>query len=178
MPKAVKAIKFTAMLDSSGNGSGWHFVGVSREIGESFPALDGKSRRVVCTLNGNEEFQCALMPSGGEFYIMVNKEVRTRLGIYSGNSVEVSLKLDDSKYGMAMPEELEEVMRQDTEGDRLFHALTPGKQRSLMWQVSKGKDVDLRIHRALIIMQHLRDNEGKIDGEKLYREMKRPVFEI
>ena len=47
-----------------------------------------------------------------------------------------------------------------------------------MWQVSKGKDVDLRIHRALIIMQHLRDNEGKIDGEKLYREMKRPVFEI
>ncbi|HSU25708.1 MAG TPA: YdeI/OmpD-associated family protein [Pyrinomonadaceae bacterium] len=176
MPKVVKAIKFTAVLDSSGNGSGWHFVGVPREIGERFPALDGKSRRVVCKLNGKEEFQCALMPSSGEFYIMVNKEVRTRLGIFSGNSVEVLLKLDDSKYGMTMPAELEEVMRQDPEGDRLFHALTPGKQRSLMWQVSKGKDVDLRIHRALIIMEHLKDNVGKVDGEKLYREMKRPVF--
>ena len=176
MAKAVKAVKFTATLDSSGNGSGWHFIGVSREIGERFPALDGKSRRVVCKLNGKEEFQCALMPSGGEFYIMVNKEVRTRLEIYSGNSVEVSLKLDDSKYGMAMPEELKEVMKQDPEGDHLFHALTPGKQRSLMWQVSKGKDVDLRIHRALIIMEHLKDNDGRVDGDKLYNEMKRPAW--
>jgi hypothetical protein len=116
------------------------------------------------------------MPSGGEFYIMVNKEVRTRLQIYSGNTVQVSLKLDDSKYGMAMPEELEEVLRQDPEGDELFHALTPGKQRSLMWQVSKGKDVDLRIHRALIIIQHLKDNEGLIDGDKLQNEMKRPIY--
>jgi hypothetical protein len=176
MPKAVKTTKFTATLDSSGNGSGWHFIGVSREVGERFPALDGKSRRVVCTLNGKERFQCALMPSSGDFVIMVNKEIRTRLGIYSGNSVEVSLKLDDSKYGMQMPEELEEVMRQDPEGDRLFHALTPGKQRSLMWQVSKGKDVDLRIHRALATMQHLKDNDGKIDGDKLYHELKRPTF--
>jgi hypothetical protein len=176
MPKAAKATKFTALLDSSGNGSGWHFISVSREIGERFPALDGKSRRVVCTLNGREQFQCALMPSGGEFYIMVNKEVRTRLQIYSGNNVQVSLRLDDSRYGMAMPEELEEVLHQDPEGDELFHALTPGKQRSLIWQVSKGKNVDLRIHRALIIMQHLKDNEGRIDGEKLHNEMKRPMY--
>jgi len=176
MAKAVKAVKFSAVLDSSDNGSGWHFVRVSREIGERFPATDGKSRRVVCTLNGKEQFQCALMPSGGEFYIMVNKEIRTRLKIYSGNSVDVALKLDDSKYGMAMPEELQEVMRQDPEGNKLFHALTPGKQRSLIWQVGKGKDVDLRIHRALIIMEHLKDNDGKVDGEKLYHEMKRPLF--
>ena len=176
MPKALKAIKFTAMLDSSGNGSGWHFIGVSREVGERFPALDGKSRRVACKLNGTEEFQCALMPSSGEFYIMVNKEIRSRLGIFSGNSVNVSLKLDDSKYGMAMPEELEEVMKQDPEGDRFFHALTPGKKRSLMWQVSSAKDVDTRIHRALIIMEHLKDNSGEINGEKLYHEMKRPAF--
>ena|SRR3982751_1332302 len=174
MPKAVKTLKFTATLDSSGNGSGWHFVHVSREVGERFPALDGKSRRVVCTLNGKERFQCALMPSSGEFYIMVNKEIRTRLGIFSGNAVEVSLTLDGSKYGMPMPEELEEVMRQDPEGDRLFHALTPGKQRSLMWQVSKGKDVDLRIHRALVSIKHLKDNDGNIDGKKLYHELKRP----
>ena len=176
MAKKGKPVNFTSALEASAEAAGWHFIPVSREIGERFPALDGKSRRVVCTLNGKAEFQCALMPSGGEFYIMVNKEVRTRLQIYSGNTVQVSLKLDDSKYGMAMPEELEEVLRQDPEGDELFHALTPGKQRSLMWQVSKGKDVDLRIHRALIIIQHLKDNEGLIDGEKLQNEMKRPMY--
>lgn len=176
MPKAVKVTKFTALLDSSGNGSGWHFISVSREVGEKFPAQDGKSRRVICTLNGTEQFQCALMPSGGEFFILVNKAIRTRLQIYSGNSVEVSLVSDTSKYGLAMPEEFEEVLRQDAEGDRLFHALTPGKQRSLIYAVRSSKDVDTRIHRALIILQHLKENSGKVVGEKLQHELRRPAL--
>lgn len=174
MAKAVKAVRFKTTLDSSGKGSGWHFIAVSRETGERFSARDGKSRRVVCTLNGKERFQCALMPSGGEFFIMVNKEIRTRLQIVSGDAVDVTLRLDESKYGMAMPEELEEVLKQDAKGDRFFHELTAGKRRSLMWIVSKGKDVDTRIHRALVVTEHLRDNDGKIVGEKLQHELKRP----
>ncbi|MFN6962256.1 MAG: DUF1905 domain-containing protein [Pyrinomonadaceae bacterium] len=176
MPRAAKTVKFTAVLDSSGGGTGWHFIPVSRETGERFPALDGKSRRVVCTLNGKETFQCALMPTGGGFYIMVNKAVRSRLGIFHGHEVAVELRPDESKYGLEMPEEFEEVLRQDPAADRLFHALTPGKQRSLIWLVAKGKDVDLRIHRALIAAEHLKENEGRIDGEKLYHEMRRPRF--
>lgn len=170
-----KGVKFTAALESAGNGSGWHFIAVPRETGEQFPS-DGKSRRVVCTLNGSETFQCALMPSGEKFYIMVNKRVRTSLRVVSGNILQVFLKADTSKYGLPMPEELEEVFRQDPEGDGLFHALTPGKQRSLIYQVSSAKDVDVRIHRSLVVIQHLKDNAGRIVGDKLYHELKRPAF--
>lgn len=175
--KAVTAIRFKGKLDSSGNGSGWHFISVSREMGERFPTDNARSRRVVCTLNGREEFQCALMPSGGEFYIMVNKAVRTRLEIVHGQTIEVSLRPDDSKYGMPMPEELEEVLKQDPDGDRLFHRLTAGKRRSLMWIVGKGKDEDTRIHRALAVVEHLKDNDGKIDGLKLQQELKKPKID-
>jgi hypothetical protein len=177
MAKAVKTVKFKTTLDSSGNGSGWHFISVSRVVGEKFPAQDGRSRRVVCALNGKAEFQCALMPSGGEFFIMVNKEIRARLAILSGHTVEVSLRSDESKYGMAMPAELEEVLKQDPDGDRLFHELTAGKRRSLMWIVGKGKDEDTRIHRALVVVGHLNDNGGKIMGEKLQQELKRPKID-
>jgi hypothetical protein len=175
--KSAATIKFKTILDSSGNGMGWHFISVSRETGERFPADSARSRRVVCTLNGREEFQCALMPSGGEFYIMVNKAIRTRLEIAHGHTVEVSLRPDDSKYGMPMPEELEEVLKQDPDGDRLFHGLTAGKRRSLMWIVGKGKDEDTRIHRALVVIEHLKDNDAKIVGEKLQQELKKPKID-
>lgn len=174
MAARPKQVKLTAPLESSADAPGWHYITVSREIGEKFQT-DGKSRRVVCTLNGKRSIQCALMPSGGNFFILVNKKVRTELGLAAGDMVKLSLTADTSKYGLPMPEEFAEVLAQDAEGDRYFHALTPGKQRSLIFQVSSGKDVDRRIHRALVILDHLRKNEGKVDGEALYRELQRPL---
>lgn len=175
MAKPSKPVRTTATLETHGNGNGWHFIKVSRKTGERLPS-DGKSRRVVCTLNGKESFQCALMLSQGDFYILVNKRIRTALGAVEGDILKVTLEPDTSKYGLPMPEEFKEVLNQDTEGNELFHALTPGKQRSLIYTVSSAKDVDIRIHRALIVMEHLKKNDGKVIGEKLYHELKRPLM--
>lgn len=41
-----------------------------------------------------------------------------------------------------MPEELEELLHQDEEGNRLFHALTPGKQRTLLYYIGAPKTAD------------------------------------
>jgi hypothetical protein len=175
MARPEKPTKFTTELISSADSTGWHFIAVTGEVGRKFES-DGKSRRVVCTLNGKERFQCALMPSRGDFVILVNKKIRTSLGVAAGNVLKVTLEKDTSKYGLEMPEEFEEVLNQDPEGDKLFHALTPGKQRSLIYAVSSVKDVDKRIHRALIMIEHLKDNEGKIDNKKLYYELQRPLM--
>jgi hypothetical protein len=175
MRKAVKTIKFTTTLESASNGSGWHFIIVSREMGERFPT-DGKSRRVVCTLNGRHSYQCALMPNDGKFYIIVNKKIRESLGVVSGDKLKVSLVPDESKYGLPMSKEFKEVLKQDREGNRLFHALTPGKQRTLIYYISKIKDIDKRIHTALIVLDHLKENEGRVIFPELADELKRPVY--
>ena len=175
MARSPKPVKFTSALEASAEAAGWHFIPVSREIGERFPS-DGKSRRVVCTLNGKETIQCALMPGGERFVILVNKRVRNSLGIVAGDTLKLSIVADESKYGLPMPEEFAEVLAQDPVGDRLFHALTPGKQRSLIFAVTSGKDVDRRIHRALIILDHLKDNDGKIIDKKLQHELQRPLM--
>ncbi|MBK7871886.1 MAG: hypothetical protein IPJ74_15005 [Saprospiraceae bacterium] len=39
--------------------------------------------------------------------------------------VQATLRKDDSKYGLPMPEELAELLELDEEGNRFFHALTP-----------------------------------------------------
>ncbi len=173
--KRYDQIEFETRLSRSPIESGWHFLEVSKEIVAKF-GFEGKSKRVVCSINGSEGFQCALMPSGDIFYIIVNKKKRDALGIAAGDTVSVELVRDESKYGLPMPDELQEVLNQDPEGDRLFHALTAGKQRSLLYLIGKINDIDKRIHQALIVVDHLKENDGKIIGPKLNEELKRPVM--
>lgn len=175
MAKAEKSVAFQTTLTRSPADSGWHFLIVSKEIVARF-RFEGKSRRVVCTINGGEGVQCALLPSGDMFYIIVNKKKRDALGIVAGDIVDVLLERDESKYGLPMPEEFAEVLRQDPDGDRMFHALTAGKQRSILYQLAKPRDIDLRIHQALLIVDHLKENDGKIIDKILYEELKRPMF--
>ncbi len=172
----MKSIKFTTRLTKSlGYDSGWHFIPVTAKIGEKFEKKDG-SRRVVCTINGAETFQCALLPSDGDFVIVVNKVKRDKLKIVDGDKITVELKVDDSKYGLPMPPEFNEVLKQDRAGSKLFHSLTAGKQRSILYFIGKVKDIDKRIHTALIFIEHLKKNDGKIIQDQLQAELKRPLF--
>lgn len=171
----TKSVEFKTELTRSPADSGWHFLVVSKEIAAKFD-FEGKSRRIICTINDGEGFQCALLPSGDLFYIIVNKTKRDALGIVAGDTVDVRLVKDESKYGLPMPEEFQEVLNQDPDGDSMFHALTAGMQRSILYLLSKPKNVDVRIHQGLLIIQHLKENDGKIIGKKLHEELKRPML--
>lgn len=170
-----KTLKFKTELIQSTTGSGWHFLIVEKKIERKF-GFEGKFKRVVCSINGGEPFQCALMPWGGTFYIIVNKSKRDAVGVVGGDMVSVELGKDESKYGLPMPAEVREVLKQDPEGNKMFHALTPGKQRSMLYWLSRTKDIDRRIHKTLIFLEHLKKNDGKLDGNKLAEEMKGRVL--
>jgi hypothetical protein len=175
MAMAPKKVKQKAVLKSSGDSYAWHYFSLPFELGEKFPK-NGGTRRVNCTINGIETFPCALLPFDGEFTIVVNKARRKKLQISPGDEVTIEIVADESKYGMPMPEELQEVLNQDPEGDRLFHALTPGKQRSMMYFIGKFKDIDRRIHSALVLLEHLKKNSGKLIFKELAHELKRPTL--
>ncbi|MBX3287793.1 MAG: DUF1905 domain-containing protein [Acidobacteria bacterium] len=174
MPKPVKSVKLKTELVKADD-SGWHFLVVDKKTADKF-GFEGKYKRVVCTINKGKPFYCALMPTRGEFYIIVNKKKRDEAGVEGGDIVNVLLEKDESKYGLPMPEELAEVMKQDPAGSKLFHKLTEGRQRSLIYLVTNVKDIDRRIHTALTILDHLHDNDGKVIGKQLTEELKRPAF--
>lgn len=176
MKKVAKRIKYKALFTNAAEqGGGWHFLIVDRATVDKFK-FEGSSRRVICTIKGGKPFPCALMPWGDIFYIMVNKQRRAELGLEVGQMVDIVLEKDESKYGMPMPEELQEVLNQDPEGEAMFEKLTPGKKRSMMYFIGKVKDVDRRIHTALIFVEHIKRNNGKIIYEELTEELKRPAF--
>ncbi len=170
----VSIYQFTATLQASESKIYQTHVVVPSEIASAFLAEDTK--RVVATLTANGkyvEYQCGLIPRGnGKTVIMVNKDHRTNLSIDAGNNVVVQLRNDESKYGLEMPEELAELLKQDTEGDRFFHALPEGKQRTLLYIVFSMKNPTRRIERAIAIVEHLKAHGGKIDYKQLYNDLK------
>jgi hypothetical protein len=115
-----------------------------------------------------------LLPySNGAFVLSVNKKWCDVLGLEIGSEVKVSLRPDESKYGLPMPAELKELFRQDEEGSRLFHSLTQGRLRTLLYIIGSARDPEARAWRSSIIIRHLRDNGGKIHYRQLSLAWKR-----
>lgn len=131
---------------------------------ETVVLLGGISNtRLWCGINDNPPFQCGLAPLGeGRAYISINVRRMESSRLAEGDLVRIVLRQDDSAYGMEMPEELREVLNQDPEADRRFHALTPGKQRNIIYYISQVKSEQKRVERSLMLMDNLRKlPEGK-----------------
>jgi hypothetical protein len=159
-------IEFTTRLENFNSSLWGHHIHVPAAVAKPF--LEKENRRVVCTLNGELDFQSALMPKGdGDFFINVNKDIRKKLGLKEGMKVIVGLKEDDSQYGLPMPEEFGELLKQDEEGSALFHALTPGRQRALIHIAGSPKTSHTRLKKALVILEYLKSTGGKLDFKAL-----------
>lgn len=132
--------------------------------GEQVKQLGGTFNiRLLCRVNGAAPFQCGLVALGqGRGYITLSSKRMKALGLQLGDSVQVQLEEDKSEYGMEVPEELAELLRQDEEGARRFKLLPPGKQRYIIYYVAGVKSSQLRIDRAILLIENLkRLPEGK-----------------
>ncbi len=158
-PRATERFEFVSTLERSTNRLWGSHVRVPKRIAEQ--VIYRNSRRVVCSLNNISEFQCAILRSGSAFVISVNKQLRDKLGLEYGMDVRVALRKDSSRYGLPFPEELRELFRQDPEGKALFHALTPGRQRTLLYIIGSAKKTEQRAKRSATVIKHLKVQPGK-----------------
>jgi len=89
-------------------------------------------------------------------YISLNAKRLTTLHLKKGDAVDVLLKKDDSEFGAEVPEELAEVFAQDQEGFQRFEKLVAGKQRFIIRHVTAVKNSQLKIERALALLNNLK----------------------
>lgn len=125
--------------------------------------------RVICTVNNKLSFQGGLVALGeGSAYITLNAKRMKELGVKLGSEVTISLAKDESEFGMEVPEELSELLKQDPEGKKRFETLSPGKQRYIIHYVSSVKSSHLRADRAVLLISNLK----KLPlGKENFREM-------
>ncbi|WP_224995553.1 YdeI/OmpD-associated family protein [Cesiribacter sp. SM1] len=136
------------------------YLEIPKEVVEQLGSL---KMRLLCTVNGSLTFQCGLMALGeGRAYISINAARLKKLGLKFGDEAAVMLQKDRSKYGVEVCEEFAELLRQDDEGNRRFHLLSPGMQRYIINHAGSVKSSQLRIDRSISMLENLkRLPEGK-----------------
>jgi uncharacterized protein YdeI (YjbR/CyaY-like superfamily) len=73
-----------------------------------------------------------------------------------GENFKLQLFANDSKYGLAIPEEFEAILAGDWDAFEKFETLTPGKKRTLTYNIARFKNVQTKIGKSLIISENLK----------------------
>lgn len=162
----MEAITFdTTIRDLEYLNSRYLFIPAS--VVEAFGGCGKK--RVIVTINGKLTYQSGFMALGeGNAYITINAARMKQLGVTTGDAVEVKLEEDKSRYGMEMPPELEEVLRQDPVGAERFSQLRPAMQRYVLYHVAGVKNPQSRVDRALKLIGNLK---RLAPGKESFKEM-------
>jgi len=164
--------EFNTRLLKVNSSLGWnyHFI-IPKDISAE---ILKNNRRVICEINNVISFQCGLFPKGkGIYFINLNKENRKKLDGGVGDEIHIKLSIDNSKYGMSIPSVFEELLLQDPDGEKYFHALTPGKQRNLLYIIGKPKSERIQLEKGIVILEFLKSFDGKIDFRGLNEALKK-----
>ena len=153
----------------------WAFhIDVPLEIAE---CLNKPNRRVLCSINDTPPFHAALMHDGqGGYFINLNKQLMKKNHLREQDEIRVTLEKDNSKYGIFTPDFFEELCYQDPEASDFFHALTIGKQRSLLHIIGKLKSKQKQLEKALIVFDYLKSSNGELDYRALNEAFKNSRF--
>ncbi|WP_339751693.1 YdeI/OmpD-associated family protein [Algoriphagus aquimarinus] len=144
----------------------WQYhIPISDEI--STQMMDTEHRRVLIWIKSEGPYHMALMKSKDYWYVLVNQEIRTRFNLVEKSTFSVKIDRDHSEFGHEMSEELQVLMDQDEEGANYFKSLTPGKQRMMVYTVTKVKSPESRMKKALAIIHHLKLAKGILDYKQL-----------
>lgn len=136
--------------------SGMHYLLLEEETVLELTKNDNK--RVICKINNAIEFHCGIMPKKeGGYFINIGLTICKKLKLSEGSKITVSFSIDKTEYQFEMPEELKEVLNSDFEANQIFHSLTEGNQRGLIYLVSQVKSSDKKIERALKIIAKIKN---------------------
>ncbi|TDQ18913.1 bacteriocin resistance YdeI/OmpD-like protein [Algoriphagus boseongensis] len=129
--------------------------------------MQNHNRRVLVWIKNEGPLHMALMKGKDYWYLILNKELVKKLNLDENTQVSIRLEKDLSEYGHEVPEEFQVLMDQDEEGMEYFSSLTKGKQRSLIYLVTKVKNPESRMRKSLAILHHLKSAKGKLDFRQL-----------
>jgi Bacteriocin-protection, YdeI or OmpD-Associated/Domain of unknown function (DUF1905) len=120
--------------------------------------IKNNNKRAICTINETENFHCGLMPKKeGGYFVNIGSTICKKLKLKEGSTLTAIFEIDKTEYQFDMPEELAEVLNTDEKASRIFHALTAGNQRGLIYLLSLVKSSEKKIERALKIAERIKE---------------------
>ncbi len=127
---------------------GYYYITIPAEVVNSFE--NKRNTRFLCSIDHKLTFSCGLNHLGdGNFFIILGTKNLVSIGKNLGDSITFDISEDPNPLGVEMPEVLEALLEQDEELKKIFEGLTMGKKRSVIYSISRIKDIDKQIQNAI-----------------------------
>jgi hypothetical protein len=146
-------VSFSAELTRPDVNGAWTFALVPKVA-----AAKGGFRarlRVKGTIDG-APFRSSLMPrGGGELFVVVNSEMRARIGKADGDSVRLKLELDSRRVTVRMPTDLRQALRSQPAARAFFETLTSSQRLAYIHWITEAKQLSTRDRRLKLTVHKL-----------------------
>jgi hypothetical protein len=132
---------------------GYFYLRINAEIVNQ---LENKRHtRLICTLENKLSFQCGLNHLGdGNYFIILSSKNLDSIEKKLNDKIIFALNIDPNPLGVKMPEVLESLIEQDNYLKIKFEKLTLGKQRNIIHQMNKIKNIDLQIKKTIELINN------------------------
>ena len=131
-----------------------HFVALPEALASDIRRQG--SKRYVITMNDAITWHCGLLGTGdGRWFVVVSKDKLKLAHTTLGGWVHIDFAVDDSKYGMPVPPDLQDMLDDDPEFLNRFDTMLPGKRRNAMHQIASAKTDATVAKRILKLMTDL-----------------------
>lgn len=101
----------------------------------------------------------AWQPKDGRHYAMLSPEIRKATRLSVGDEVTLRFRLVDDAQ-VEVPPDLRAALARSARHRKLWDALTPGKQRGLVYTVNAAKTAPTRLKRIRALMDALEDPDA------------------
>lgn len=147
-------VEFNGILESVDGPMVHHIMIVPDEVALIFAKEKG-STRILCSICGDTEFPCALIPRNNKHVMIASKQLLKKHKLSIGSTFKIIIRLDPSN-GLELPEEFAEVLAQDEFAYEAYTALNDGGKRGYIYYIRQGKSIETRIKRSFEIAEKLK----------------------
>jgi hypothetical protein len=151
------AVAFTSKLTRPGVVGAWTFAVVPKATATE--AGFRARARVKGTIDG-VPFRSSLIPRGpGEVFVVVNNEMRTRIGKSEGATVRFELELDTAPVVVEIPPAFRKALAGDPKAKGVFDGFTTSQRLAYARWIADAKQDATRGRRVRAAIERLRRGE-------------------
>ena len=128
--------------------------------------------RVKGTIDG-APFRSSLMPAGdGDVFVVVNKELREKIGKGNGEVVEMTVGRDTSVVD-SIPADLKKALSQNAKAETYFRKMAPSHRKAYVQWIEQAKKAETRESRLkkAIHMHALARKDSELNTTKAEVEL-------
>jgi hypothetical protein len=140
----MKTFRTTLVSGGKAPYTSWTFLIVPAKLALQW----GAGQKAVHGTISGAAFRGTASRGEGQLRIPLSRELRDRLGVAVGDTVEVSVEPDPNPRPLRLPEELRAVLRGHPEVAKLYDQLPPSMRRAWAAYVGEAKRPETRRRRA------------------------------